>query len=539
VTVVVARARLALVQVVVAFALLVAAPAIASAAGGDIGVEDFSYSPLSDSPSGTKPESKLWFNDGWWGILYSPSHAGWDIMRLDGSTWSDTGPTVDNRSKARADTLWDPSTGKLYVASHGFLNAGHGFSFPAPNPADAGLLYRYTWHPDGGSYALDPGFPVAINDNASETLVIDKDSTGTLWATWTYGSRVYVSHTAGGDTAWSEPYVVPGSSTLDSDDISSLVHFGSATGVTWSDQSDTKVRFAVHPDGDGDTTWSTELVPTGATADDHINLKTDSAARVYAAVKTSESTGSAPLILLMVRDPGGGWRRAVFGNHSDSNTRPIVLVDEQHGLARVFATAPQPPSSSGQSGGDIVEKDTAINNLAFPSGPGATIIRNSGSPLMNDATSTKQEVDGSTGLVVLANDHGVNDYWHASIPLGLPPTAAAAGAVTSAEPTTPGVASNGVGAARQPATACTVRRHLSVPLPRSSRGAERRAGVRMKGARTRVVNGRRGKLPRSLRIVLPRLSGVVRVTVTVEVRRGGRSFFLVRRHHYHACPQRH
>src|SRR5919197_4394442 len=54
----------------------------------DTGTRDFSYSGAS-APTGQKPQSKLWFNDGsWWGVLYNSagtiaSGKGWHIYRFD------------------------------------------------------------------------------------------------------------------------------------------------------------------------------------------------------------------------------------------------------------------------------------------------------------------------------------------------------------------------------------------------------------------------------------------------------------------------
>ena len=41
---------------------------------------------------------------------------------------------------------------------------------------------------------------MTINSARSETLVIDKDSTGKLWATWEQGGQVWVNRTTGSDT---------------------------------------------------------------------------------------------------------------------------------------------------------------------------------------------------------------------------------------------------------------------------------------------------------------------------------------------------
>jgi hypothetical protein len=66
-----------------AFALLAIALTIgigsrsapASAAPADIGYRDFNFgSSCNSTPTGEKPESKLWWNDGfWWGSLCSPT----------------------------------------------------------------------------------------------------------------------------------------------------------------------------------------------------------------------------------------------------------------------------------------------------------------------------------------------------------------------------------------------------------------------------------------------------------------------------------
>jgi PKD repeat protein len=409
--------RIALLATVTTVAFTsMGASSIASAAG--IGFQDQSYAPLGGSPSGTKPESKLWFNNGWWASMFSPDAGAHHIYKLNQVThlWSDTGVAIDDRDGTRADALWDAATSKLYVSSHVTTSSGS-----ATTPVNSGRLYRYSF--TAGTYKLDPGFPVTINSAKSETLVIDKDSTGTLWATWTQGSRVYVNHSiAPNDAGWGTPYIVPGAGTsLTSDDISSLIHFGAnKIGVMWSNQADHHVYFSVHTDGAADAAgdWATQIVPTGQTSDDHINLKTDGTGRVFAAVKTSESTSSTPLILLLVRSAGGTWSTTTFGTVANSHTRPIVLLDQQHGLIHMFATCPQPPKTSGQSGGDICEKTANLANPSFAPGIGTAVISEAGSPDMNDATSTKQNVDSASGIVVMGNNATSKTYWHMQESLG-------------------------------------------------------------------------------------------------------------------------
>jgi hypothetical protein len=396
-----------------------AAVAPAAAANGDIGSGGQSYGSLTRSPAGSKPESKLWFNGGWWATMFNAGASEHRIYKLDPATarWLDTGVAIDARASSRADARWDATTGKLYVASHVYTTSGR-----RAGKGNSGRLYRYSYNGVTGSYALDRGFPVVINAAKSETLVIDKDSTGTLWATWTQGRRVYVNHSVGrNDALWGRPYVLPGAGTaLTSDDIASVIHFGATKiGVMWSNQVDHRFHFAVHGDGASDAAWSTSVVPTDVNADDHINLKADGAGQVFAAVKANAGGQSPePMVLLLVRSAIGNWTSATFGTAADSQTRPIVLLDQQHAVVHMLATCPQPPKRSGQSGGDICEKTTPMSPLSFAPGIGTPVLRVVRSPALNDVSSTKQNLSAATGLVVVATNATTRSYWWMSEPLG-------------------------------------------------------------------------------------------------------------------------
>ena len=394
------RGRLLAGTVVLAMLASALPLAVAAADPGDIGFIGPSYAGSSGSSSGEKPQSKLWWNDNfWWASLWDADTSDFHIHRLDlgTNTWIDTGVRLDDRAGTRADVLWDGT--KLYVASHRFSSTNaSGY---------AARLYRFSYNTGSKTYTLDTGFPALIHNWRVEATVIDKDSTGTLWATWTQSGKVMVSHTNGSDTSWVTPYVLPATgSTVDADDISSVVSFDPAgapgqIGIVWSNQIDSKVYFASHVDGTSDTVWDSSKVALQGpgVADDHVNLKSvqsDGSGRIYAAVKTSHTSGSSPLILLLVFDPATGqWSSSTAGRVSDSHTRPIVVIDEDADEAHVVMTGPQPPSTSGQSGGTIYEKTAPLSALTFPTGVGTPIIRDADSADMNDATSTKQPVNNT------------------------------------------------------------------------------------------------------------------------------------------------
>jgi PKD repeat protein len=411
-----AKSRRGALTLLVAFGAAAILLQSGAAAVGDVGYKDQSFSGAGVAPSGSKPESKLWWNDGfWWASMWSATANSFHIFRLNVATqtWSDTGVPLDNRSGTRADTLWDGS--HLYVASHVFSTCGcstSAFGFPS-------RLYRFSYDASTKTYSLDSGFPVSINNTKTETLVIDKDSTGMVWATWAQDGQIEVSHTLGDDRTWGTPFVLPasGATGLSTDDISSLIAFGgNSIGVMWSNQPASAMYFAVHQDGAPDTSWSPSRTAIQGPnyADDHINLKSlqaDSSGRVFAAVKTSlndlpNPNPNAPLTMLLSRDPAtGDWSSAVFGRIADDHTRPIVLLDETNHVIHMFATA-------GESGGTIYEKTSPLDAISFPTGLGTPFIRDAASSNMNNATSTKQNVNATTGLVVLATNDSTGFYWH-------------------------------------------------------------------------------------------------------------------------------
>ena len=389
-------------------------------ARADVGYRDQSFSGTS-TPTGTKrAESLLWWNDGsWWADMWDNSSQDFHIFRLDTSTqrWIDTGQAIDTRANTHADVLWDDS--RLYVASHAFVADGEPATSGTPS-----YLYRFSYDPVTKQYSLDSGFPVVVNNYKTETLVIDKDSTGKLWATWQQGNQIYVNRTVGDDRTWGTPFVLPTSGTsVTVDDASAVLAFGGdKIGVMWSNQSSANdaMYFSVHQDGQSDTAWgaSRTAIQGPQTADDHINLKSlqaDGSGRVFAAVKTSFTTSSAPLIMLLVRDASSGdWSSYPVARVSDCPNRPLVLIDEENQVLHVFATYPGAPGfSCNSSGGAIHEKTSPLANISFPTGAGTTVIEDSDSPFVHNVTSTKQNVNSRTGIAVLASDTHTGFYWHA------------------------------------------------------------------------------------------------------------------------------
>ena len=376
----------------------------------DAGYRDFSYgSTVFEAPTADKPQSKLWWNDGsWWGVLWNPSANKYRIHRFDLATqsWANVGPDVDDRSQSLCDALWDGQ--KLYIVSH--VYSGGSQTSGGASASSSGRFYRYTYEVATKTYSLENGFPVTVNNAISETLVLDKDSTGKLWVTWTQSSKVYLNYSANDGTTWATPFALPtqGANTS-SDDISTLIAFNGKLGVVWSNQSDSKIYFSAHKDNDAATVWGTQEVALsdpslGAVADDHLNIKmtNDGGGNLYLATKTSLSGTTAPGIYLLRRGFGGGWTKYVVATKADDYTRPIVVIDDENRELYVFA----------KSGSYITKKKVSLDNISFPSGKGDAFIESSDNSDINDATTSKHNVNSMTGILILASDEVNRYYYH-------------------------------------------------------------------------------------------------------------------------------
>ena len=401
----------------VAFALVLVGTAATPSYAQDVGYVDQSYAGVS-KPTGEKPQSKLWIAGGtWWGTLWDTASQDYHIFRFDreSQSWTDTGVLIDERSSASPDAYWDGT--RLYVVSAGRSETT---STQAPR------IYRFSFNAATQTWTRDSGFPVTIGNGGTEAVTLAKDSTGTLWVTYTQGAKVYLQHSVNGDDkVWTARYQLPtpaGQSDVDPDDIAAIVAYdGDKVGVMFSNQRLQVMYFASHTDGTSDQTWNLVAAyqrPEGA--DDHMNLKSlqaDESGRVFAAVKASHDLPTDPEIHLLALRLDGTWTSHPIFTVAEGHTRAIVLIDSEHRRLHVFAAAPC------CAGGVIYTKSSPLDNLRFEPGMGTPFISNSAHTQINNPTSTKQNLDSSTGLLVLAGDDDTDRYLHNYVSLGTgPPT---------------------------------------------------------------------------------------------------------------------
>lgn len=366
---------------------------------------------LSSPPTADQGQSKLWFHDGtWWGLLIDASSGTFRLHRLDwdSQTWTDTGLLIDERSNARPDALWDGD--HLYVASAG----------PAATEEDRVHVMRYSYDPAVGGYSLDPGFPVLLTDIGVRRLTIARDTAGVAWISYIQDGQIWLTHTLETDDSWSTPFPLPVEGPTVSADASATVAYGGRIGVVWSDQAVGAINFTSHVDGEPPEAWSTtNAVLEGAKlADDHISARTlegPQGPTLFVVVKTSldvlphDDANAAQMLLLELR-PDGSWWRHVYGRLDDSHTRPLLLIDEERRELYIFAVSPF-------GSGSVYYKRTSADEIDLRPGKGAPLLQVSEHPEITSPTSTKQNLDAASGLVVLAADEATTSYVHGAVTL--------------------------------------------------------------------------------------------------------------------------
>ncbi len=413
-----------LTALLVALAALVV-PVPASADPGDVGIEGPSHSGTG-TPTGTKrATSNLWFHDGiWWGNLWDTASSDFHIFRFNTSTksWVDTGVVTETRANTHHDVLWDGTT--LHVASYRFVNDG----LPA-EPNFPTTMRRYSYNSSSKTYTLLGS--TQINNSNVEVLTIDNDTTGRVWATWQQGNRIYLNVTGTDGKTWGTPFAHPASlSNVSVDDTSALVAYGPGKmGLMWSRQvgdSTDGMYFSFHNDGASNSSWSTPVAAVKGlrSGDDHMNLKwlDSSGGRVFAAIKTSFTTASQPLIqLLALNTTTSTWSAHTIATVAECPNRVIVMIDESTQRLRTFATYPKPSGTTNagactSSGGAIYEKSTPLSTISFTTSKTARIV--DADQYVHNVTSTKQNLNSSargtanSGLLLLADVNATSRYWH-------------------------------------------------------------------------------------------------------------------------------
>ena len=396
--------------------LAVAGVAIAAAASAEAGTifRGPAYKTAS-APTAHKPQSKIWFAGGrWWSVMWNAQAYTYRIYRLDRAkhAWVSTKLALDTRRDSHADVA---STGRTAMVA----------SAAPPGTRDKDrriLLWKLTLR---GDTWVRSGKPVAPALATPEAVVLDEDSTGTIWIAYTDdngggGRRVLVTHSTTDARHFTAPAPlgVDGSDDLSDDDLVAVAAYGDRVGLLWNNQTRGSFVFASRPAGSTTTTWVGQPVFQGTyLSDDHLSLKSphDGSSRLFALVKTSlndeRSSPDAAQMLLLALGDDGAWHSYPVWSIADHVTRPLLLLAPSRNVALVFATSPC------CSGGVVYEKTASMTAPAFAPGLGTPFLHTPEDTKLNNPTSTKQPLDAQMGVVVVASDDSTRAYATGVAPL--------------------------------------------------------------------------------------------------------------------------
>jgi hypothetical protein len=365
--------------------------------------------PIGTGHTLDKPQSKLWYTVHpttgavtWWAILsdsvdlYFHKLVNSVLQKQTFPHGTEDHARVDADNTARADVLW--------TGTHLFVLLCKGTTPSGSEQCNSPLsLSKYTYNPDTQIYTREAGFPVSIPiSSGSESATIAQDSTGRLWIAYDPGTAIRV--------LWSDPQnhtswtttgggLAVNAQAINSDDLTAVVAFNNSIGVIWSNQSNESMRFRIHRDGDAVNTWQTEelVAQGGDIADDHINLAVTDAGDILAAVKSSSSSPDNTTNLFVRWYADDSWEGPFFVT-ADSSRANVVFDQTTQDVYVVY-------TGSFDSGPrTIFYKVANLSQLLnLMDSDEIDLISVSGQDI-NNVTSTKQAVCGTTGLLIAAKD---------------------------------------------------------------------------------------------------------------------------------------
>src|SRR5690606_23078999 len=152
------------------------------------------------------------------------------IHRLGAEGWVSTGVVIDTRATTKIDVV--SSGGNLWSVAHKFTGTATGI--PQTTDNNKTQVNRFTYDSVADTYVPVAGFPKIVNPYDMESISIDVDSTGVLWAAWVQAQSVFWQRSTDGGSTWSTPTALTDPhATTSTDDVASVVAFGSKVGIMW------------------------------------------------------------------------------------------------------------------------------------------------------------------------------------------------------------------------------------------------------------------------------------------------------------------
>ena len=269
-------------------------------------------------PTADKPQTKLWFMDGfWWALL--PRSSGPSLWQRTDDGWKEY-PDV------RAALSGVPGRADIWSDDNKVTAVGVGERSLTvfrllKNNNSMGIYWE--------SQIIGELFPPSGNYTI-ETATIVKDGKMNWWVAAVANKTVYVWNSSSNGKRWSPPIKL--ADGIDKDDICVATLLPDGVGVIWSDQIQQAIRIRTHKVGQPVESWN-EMVTIEAgnrTADDHLNTALSQDGTLWLATKNSLDEQGKPQLVLRVHLVKGQWRNfpyAILGS-IQKPSRPIVITTE-------------------------------------------------------------------------------------------------------------------------------------------------------------------------------------------------------------------
>jgi hypothetical protein len=362
------------------------------------------YSRLAQgSPTETQSQSKLWFlGDAWWALMAEPAGPSARVHELmPDHTWRPTSAVVNTNTGQYGDALREGE------AVHVVTRSRTGDLEYARLAYDAGARdYR----------VVVKQIVTEAGGNAPPTVT--RDGAGRLWTGYANGNGAVLFHSDDDGATWSEQLRFKlATGDAGAVEVGELTRYDDRVGFLWSNQQSDSFQFASHRDGDPPELWKREVALAGqGEADNHISLVRvpgDEGDTLLAAVKTAQddagAEGSEFLIKVLVRAPGGTWSQVPAATIGDELTDPLLQLDLTNRRLYLIAASED---------GDVVIKDSSLDDLGFEEGLGSLLVLAGDSRRLINPSGSDEPLDARTGLVVLADDVANRSYRHGEMPLG-------------------------------------------------------------------------------------------------------------------------
>lgn len=267
------------------------------------------------SPTADKPQSKLWYEDGyWWAIL--PRSSGPSLWQRTNNGWKEHNEVYNSLKgiPGRADVWADE--GKVTAISVGESKL---------------VVFRLIKIDNKEGWKWDAKIlahlPLPVSNCNIETATIVKDANGAWWVAADINEAIYVWYSSSDAKDWSEPLKI--GDGIKADDICVATDLTGGIGIIWSNQNDESLNIRIHDNGDKMDDWSeTEIIESGnSTADDHLNTALSPDGTLWLVTKNSVDKLNKPQLVLRVRLPHGKWLNypyAILGSIRKPS-RPIIV----------------------------------------------------------------------------------------------------------------------------------------------------------------------------------------------------------------------